>query len=132
MNARFGLLSLGFIIAGGELRALEEKVYIWRGKSSCIGEIRSKPEPIGPGLSNFVFEWKLLVFLYVSGCVMYPFDNCTNPGEKQSICDVFMWDSKLHNPAFDDPCLVPIHTTWITHGDRNRWMQDCIRSRVIV
>ena len=49
------------------------------------------------GLPNFVFEWKLLV------CIgMYPFDKCTTLGEKQSICDVFMWVSKIH---LDDRAL---------------------------
>ena len=30
---------------------------------------------------------------------MYFFDNCTTLGEKQSLCDVFMWARKLHNPC---------------------------------
>ena len=57
LNARFWLPNsfvrdtlsshLASIIAGGELRALDEKMYKWRGKSPCIREIRSKPEPIG-------------------------------------------------------------------------------------
>ena len=59
LNARFWLPNsfvrdilsshLASIIAGGELRALDEKMYKWRGESPSIREIRSKPE----GLPNF-------------------------------------------------------------------------------
>ena len=31
---------------------------------------------------------------------MYPFDKWTTLGENKSICDVFMWASKIHNPVF--------------------------------
>ena len=107
LNARFWLPNsfvrdilsshLASIVAGGELRALGEIMYKWRGKSPCIQEIRSKPEPVGHWTSQ------LCVRMEASGlpvCIgMYPFDRCTTLGEKQSVCDVFMWASKLHNPA---------------------------------
>ena len=110
-----------------EFRTLDEKKYKWRAKFLCIREIRIKPEPIGTGTSQLCVRmefWSscmwILSRLYVksSPCAM-----CSCGLESFTI---------LH---FDNPCFVPIHTTWTTHRDRNWWMQDspsCVLSRVIV
>ena len=76
LNSRFWLLRrtassghiasyLASIIAGGELRALDDKS---RGKSPDIREIRSNPEPIGHWTSQLC-AWKLLAFLHTLGCI---------------------------------------------------------------
>ena len=56
------------------------------------------PEPIGHYTSQLCVRMETSSLPVCIG--MYPFDKCTTLGEKQFICDVFMWASKLHNPAF--------------------------------
>ena len=87
------VFTLGIDIAGGELRALDEKMYKWRGKSPCIREIRSIT----------TLRSKLLAFLYVLEIGMYPIDKYTTLSARNNICDVFKWAAEL-------PCCSQICT----------------------
>ena len=92
------------IFAGGQIRALDEKMKRWRGKSPCIRKVQSKPEPIGHWTSQ------LCARCHTSGlpiCIgMYPFTRCTTLGEKQKVCDVVNWAANLHNTSFPRSILV--------------------------
>ena len=86
---------LACIIAGGESRALDEKITNGEGSLHAFEKSEASLSRSATGLPNFVLEWKLFVFLHVLG-----FDKCTTLGKKLSIFDEFMWASELHNPAF--------------------------------
>ena len=85
------------------------------------------------GLPNFEFELKLLVFLYVSGCIPSASTRLQVKSSPFSMCSGGLASCTILH--FVDPCFAQIHTTWTTHRDRNWWMQDspsCVLSRVIV
>ena len=75
------------IFVGGQVRALDEKMKRWRGKSPCIRTVQSKAEPIG--------HWtcQLCARCHASGlpiCIeVYPL--------KQKVCNSVNWAANLHN-----------------------------------
>ena len=86
------------IFVGGQVRALDEKMKRWRGKSPCIRNVQSKPEPIGHRMSHF---WPFNLHRNVSFCSC-----CTTLGEKQKVCNVVNWTANLHNASFPHSVLV--------------------------
>jgi len=77
------------IVRGGQIRALDEKMFKWRGASPCIKMVKSKPTPVGHWTSQ------VCVRLASSGlpvCVgMFPFTRCTALGETVQLSDVVAW-----------------------------------------
>ena len=92
------------IFVGGQVRALDEKMKRWKGKSPCTRKLQSKPETIG--------HWTSLLCArcHTSGlpiCIgVYPFTRCATLGEKQRACDVLDWAANLHNTSFPRSLLV--------------------------
>mmetsp|Transcript_31451 Transcript_31451/g.88234 ORF Transcript_31451/g.88234 Transcript_31451/m.88234 type:complete len:157 (+) Transcript_31451:700-1170(+) len=81
------------ILKGGQVRALDEKMFKWRGSSPCIKMVKSKPTPMGHWTSQVCVR---LASSGLPACVgMFPFTtHCSAMGETVQLADVWAIDQQ--------------------------------------